>query len=358
MILATLVLSPILWERWRIYAWSKQRKGILVFAVLCFLGLFLWVILRKNFLSALAPRLSYYREIFGLLAQKPFWGHGWGTFGIMCRQFATDTGGLSMYAHNSYFQVWVEAGILGFSGIVLLVIGFFRKALTSMKSMSTEKNALVVMGLAWGLVAFFIDNLFSFTFLKPNIALYGWTMLAVFCALTRQAAMSVDARTWLVNRFLSAVVFVTCALMLGILIRLVGGYVYYYEARYGKRANIPANVVESLAHAKEWDLWSSYLPAGSGDFYTRVYMTTGHVGILKQAEGFYLEAIRRSPNVYENYFIIGNIYMSLGNQYQADVFYNKAQELSPVEFKAENEALQIRREAKRKKNSLSAPVKK
>ena len=359
LILATLVLLPIFWVKLKINAWPKERKRILLLAIFIFCGLFLWVILRKNFLMSLGPRLFYYQESFGLLAQKPFLGQGWGTFGIMCRQFATETSGLSTYAHNSYLQVWVEAGILGFFGLILLVLGFFRKAFASIKAIGTDKNALVVMAIVWGLAAFFIDNLFSFTMLKPNIALYGWTMLAVFCALTVNPPMSIGSRSWLLNRLSSGGVLLTCALMLVILIRIIGGYAYYYEARYGNRANAFDHVADSLVNAEKWDSWSSYLSAASGDLRERAYMATGQMGFLREAEGFYLETIRRSPNVYVNYFIIGNIYTVLGNQRQADAFYGKARDLSPVEFERDMQAVKMRQEEERKrKNGLAVPVKK
>lgn len=365
LILATLCLMPVFWEKLKINAWSKERKMILLAAVFIFCGLFVWVIFRKNFLMSLTPRILYYKETFALLAQKVFLGHGWGTFGVVSRQFATprgghsyDTIGLSTYAHNAYLQVWVEAGIIGFLGVVSLVVLFLRRGLSAIKSIGEDKNALIVMAIVWGLTAFFIDNLFSFTMLKPNIALYGWAMLAVFCAFTNRVAMPPRAGAWFVNRCSAGVVILISALMLGILIRLIGGYVYYYEARYGKRAKTFNHVVEFLRKAEGWDPWSSYLPAASGDLRLRGYVTTHKVGFLKEAEGLYLEAIRRSPQVFSNYYIMGNIYQAQGNLKQANTFFSRARELSPVEFDREREAARMMQEdARRRSMGPVVPVK-
>ncbi len=333
-LLATLILIPVFWKQWDIPSWPRERKYFLILMVLVFCGLFLWVILRKNFLMSLAPRVQYYQEIFSLILQKPFLGHGWGTFGILSRQFATDTNGLTSYAHNSYLQVWVEAGIAGFAGIVSLVVLFLRRAFSAIISCGRERKGLLVTALTWGMTAFFIDNLFSFTMLKPNIALYGWAMLAVFCAVTGPEENADDRarKTPWGSRMIFGAAVLACALMLGVLVRIIGGYLYYYEARYGNRNPLLHERAGLLMQAELWDPWSSYIPAASGELRMNVHRMTRDPAFLKEAQGYYLEAIRRSPHVYAHYFTLGSIYGFLGNDPQAGAFYSRARALSPVEF--------------------------
>lgn len=348
LILATLALLPLFWTKLRINGWSRERKAILLGAVLVFCGLFVWVIFRKNFIGSLMPRIFYYQESLALLLQKPLEGHGWGTFGIMCRQFAPERAGLSAYAHNSYLQVWVESGLVGFAGILLLVATFFRMSRKTLDVLGQGKNMLVFLALVWGLTAFFIDNLFSFTMLKPNIALYGWTILAVFCAFVRHIQNPDLPQGSFWPRVHAAFVLAACALSLVILLRLVGGYLCYYQAKYTKKSNVYEHALKWMARADAWDSWSSYLAAGAGDLRMRAFAASNQARFVKEAEGYYLEAIRRSPHVHVNYFILGGIYMTLGNPREASVFYTRAKELSPVEFRQDMAILQKRQEAVRK----------
>ncbi len=61
-----------------------------VIGVVVVLGvLFVVVIVRKNFTSAIAPRKIYYEHTLKLIAQKPFLGHGLGTYGVVARPLIT-----------------------------------------------------------------------------------------------------------------------------------------------------------------------------------------------------------------------------------------------------------------------------
>lgn len=327
-ILSSGLFLPFFWKNLGIKSWPKEKQRMLLYGFCMLFVFFLLVILRKNFLTSLIPRVFYYKAAFMLLGHNFLWGYGWNSFGILCRRLTQDTNNLSAYIHNSYLQIWLETGIVGFLGIILLVKGVFRQVRDSIISHKPHDWILIAIG--WGLMAFLIDNLFSFTILAPNAALYWWTMLAVFCAMLRMRHSEQSKKSR--NTLIKGVLFILIIFMFVVLARLTGGYMLYYKAMRTVRPGYFTSALEMLNKAKVLDPWSSYLPVGSGNIHMMEYGTTRVKGFLKMASIDYLEAIRRSPKVYYNYFALGKIYEALGDAARGQIFTQKAQELSPAEY--------------------------
>jgi hypothetical protein len=150
------------------YRFGMIERDTVVPMLLVFFGLVV-VILQKNISSTIAARVEYYQAAMAFLLQHPILGIGAGTF-------QSDGPSHSNFVHNSYLQVWVETGILGLAGLV----GIARQVFCF-----KGKPFGLELGLLWGLIAFFIDNAFSFTFIKPNISFYAWIVLALYFATTR-----------------------------------------------------------------------------------------------------------------------------------------------------------------------------
>lgn len=118
----------------------------------------------KSIESFLLVRGGYYTTAWHMITQHPVFGNGIGTF--------SHSGvAPSVFAHNSYLQVWAECGPLGFIGLSGVAITFFR--------MKPGKDMLQV-AVYTGLLAVFIDNLFSFTMLKANLSFVWWVALALY----------------------------------------------------------------------------------------------------------------------------------------------------------------------------------
>lgn len=352
-LLGAIAVVVLFWEQIGIKAWPRERQIALALAAAVFLGLFLWVILRKNFLASLMPRIFYYKEGLGLLGDKPFLGHGWGTFGVVSRRFAETPSSLTTYLHNSYLQVWVEAGILGFAAMCLLVVTFFRRARTAVLARRDLSDRLLVLAVVWGMTAFLIDNLFSFTILKPNIALHGWVMLAVFATFSQGKELTQTGPA--LRRIVPFVAAAAALLILCVpLVRVMTGFSLYYQARYTKKAQVLQHTTQALAQAGAWDPWGAYIPAAAGEVRVRAFMMTREGGYLKEAELDYLEAVQRAPFVYSNYFILGRIYALLGQKGQAVSFMSRAHALSPFEYDRDTATLQ--KQASQASGKTDVPV--
>jgi O-antigen ligase len=329
-LISTCVLSPILWKILSINTWPKEKKRMLFYAFGAFLILFLLIIFHKNFLMSLTPRIFYYKAAFILLGHNFLWGYGWDSFAILCRRMTDDTNNLSAYVHNSYLQIWLEAGIIGFLGILLLVVRFFRQSFSIViPAKAGIQNNWILIGISWGLLAFFIDNLFNFTLLKPNIALFWWTMLAI---------KSRDRHYFISNKVVSVPTFsmAILILMFVFLARIWGGYLLYYKAMNIKKPGSYNISLKMLDEAKALDPWNSYLPAGAGSIRMEQYANSRNRLYLEQAAFNYLQAVYRSPNVYYNYFVLSKIFDALGDPSRAEIFTLKAKALSPAEFNLDN----------------------
>jgi O-antigen ligase len=344
--ISTALLLPFLWQKLGVTAWSKEQKRMLVYGFLALFILFILVILRKNFLSSLLPRLFYYKAALTLLSQNPLTGYGWNSFGILCRPLIQDVTILSIYVHNSYLQIWLETGMIGFLAISLLMVKVFRQAKKGLFKSEGQEPYWFLVAIVWGLLAFVTDNFFSFTILAPNVALFWWTMLAVFSAMlgsnrhSEQSEKSVKElillRSFALLRMTKISLFILLVFILFIMARILGGYILYDKAMNDRKPGSFTASIALIERAEILDPWSSYLPVGAANIHLAEYRQTGLKNFLGRASGDYLEAIERSPKVYYNYFALGKIYGALGDAAREKSYTQRAKELSPAEYALDN----------------------
>ena len=164
-------------------------------------------------------------------------------------------------------------------------------------------------------------------------------MLAIFYAVVKESKdKKSDKDNFSKNKIVPVTVFsfLVLAFMFVVLARIFGGYILYYKAMKTLKPGSFSSSLKILDKAKVLDPWSSYLPAGAGSIHMVEYGNTRLKELLKLAAMDYLEAIRRSPRVYYNYFALGKIYEALGDTARGQIFTQKAKELSPVEFVSDN----------------------
>jgi hypothetical protein len=292
--------------------------------------LFGWVVARKNFAASLAPRLEYYKSAVALVKARPFFGHGLDTYEVTSRKFVTSQEGLTAYVHNSYLQAWVETGIAGLIGLVLLVGVFVRMAFFAIRRSEWGENKLVLWAVIWGLGAFFIDNLFSFTILKPNVSLHAWVMLAVFVALCREVKDGKEAVSKGHWQFVALPL--TALVVLYFLFRMAMGFWSYQAGREAYQLGDLGRIERNLNRAQVWDPWRSRFRAALGDIYLKAYFETGEVKYFDRAEAQYWQAVNHSPLNYAYYFILSKLYERHGDKTRAEQLARLAKVLSPYQF--------------------------
>lgn len=137
----------------------------LKYGLLALLLILVYTFGTKSIEAFLAARWEYYQAAFSMIAQHPILGAGVGSF--------HSTGiSKSVFAHNSYLQALAETGPLGFFALVGIAAAFFK--------LKPHGNCYLETGLYAGLTAVFLDNLVSFTILKPSVAIFWWSCLALY----------------------------------------------------------------------------------------------------------------------------------------------------------------------------------
>ncbi len=317
---------------------ADRSKGLLYQLAAVFGILFVGVFLHKNIAESLAPRLIYYKNAFTLIAQKPFWGQGWYTFGVASKALSTSIDGLTGFVHNSYVQWWVECGFWG-----VLAEGFFLFVIVRMSCgllarTNRTPDAPLVVAVVWGVAAFLIDNLFSFTWIKPNIAVHGWALIAILAALDRILGGE-EKRAWVRPPFLSgAALAVSVFSLLMITVLSTGMFYYHAGVRAFQRGDVD-RAGEYFVQGSLIDRWSASYTMTAGDMALRVYQSTGRVYYLHLGETNYLEAIRREPLQYVPHFMLGQIYLALGDPKSSLFYMREARRISPFEFNRDSTAV-------------------
>ncbi len=327
--LSSIFMVPLFLKNF-IRVWTQRVRNITIGIIVLFFVLFVFVILKKDFSSSIAPRIIYYKNAVVLIGQKPIFGYGYATFGIASKPLVTSLNGISEHLHNTYLQWWVETGLLGFTGILLFLFIFIFKASSFLKGSLKENEGWIIFSVIWGLFAFFIDNLFSFSFIQPNVAFYAWTMLAVFIAMTVDKG---EARLASKKEgFLLAIVCLNSFLVFYIVIRLYLAFTIFQNGFSSYLAGDLRGAKQSFITSSELDPWSMKYDQVAGNLSIQSYGMTWKRDYLKIAEAYYLAAIQKEPAMYVSYYALGNIYIHLQDKARAAYFLGKAAQMSPLEF--------------------------
>ncbi len=119
---------------------------------------------RHNLLPffSITSRFSYWKDALEIIRAHPLTGVGLGNF---------DLPG-SRYAHNSFLQLWAEAGLAGIVSFIWLIAAVLKNSWRS----SGKK---VTTGLATGVCVFLVHNLMDFSFFLPAVSFVWWIMLGL-----------------------------------------------------------------------------------------------------------------------------------------------------------------------------------
>jgi putative inorganic carbon (HCO3(-)) transporter len=133
-------------------------------------------------LNSITTRQQYLNSSWQLIKLHPFLGSGWRSYGIASIPFTANTNGLSYFTHNSYLQIWTELGIIGLI-VFLVFLWMLCKDALALIGQEQEKNLWLVCAVIAGIGGCAVDNLFSYTMLKPQVALFWWVLCALLIVL-------------------------------------------------------------------------------------------------------------------------------------------------------------------------------
>jgi O-antigen ligase len=159
-----------------IYVFLKKDSSNKKFIIFSLLGLILTAVFILRELSekehllplfSLAKRISYWWDTLLIIKNHPLIGIGLGNLNIP----------FSLYAHNSYLQLWAETGIAGLASFLWLITAAVKTGLKVIKNNPAQKSQTALLLSAN--IIFLLHNLVDFTFFLPEISLIWWIILGL-----------------------------------------------------------------------------------------------------------------------------------------------------------------------------------
>jgi O-antigen ligase len=305
----------------------ELKTGAVVFGVVVAV-LFAVVVVKKNFSSSVTPRKQYLSEAVKAIEANPFLGTGLDSFRFASSKFAETRDGLTAYTHNSYLHLWVEAGLPGFLAGLAVAFWVLWLFILRLRRQADPTQRVWSAAFVWAFVGFFVDNIWSFTFIKPNISFFFWVILgfACSCGLEEDRKRQASAAS---RPGLGALV-VIIIIGLAFCVRATSALLTTRDAMDLERQGQYDRSLEVFRKARAIDPTESRIAFESGKRYVMAYQRSGNPQFLKEAEGEFMAAAERSP-FYGSRLLLGVIYRAMGRNTEASMKFNEALLLAPFE---------------------------
>lgn len=125
--------------------------------------------------SSLASRVMIWKSAMLITIKNPIWGIGPGQFQQNYLSYQKYFPPYLEWAvpqpHNLYLAFWLQAGIVGLCGFLLVIISSFKKILTSLKNKKTASFAVMV---ACILISFLFWGFLDTPYWKNDLAFIFW----------------------------------------------------------------------------------------------------------------------------------------------------------------------------------------
>jgi O-antigen ligase len=134
-------------------------------------------------------RLGLWQVAGEAMRRHPFFGYGAGDFLGAYRDVVTTrsdlyAGYLGFGAHNSYFELGAEIGVLGAIAFAVVTITYATRGLyVATREGVSPYTKYVALGLSVGLIGFIVNTFTSNTFQHPQSGLFFWILCGVVAGL-------------------------------------------------------------------------------------------------------------------------------------------------------------------------------
>ena len=125
-------------------------------------------------------RLKIDRDALHMIAARPLFGWGFGTFADVYPQFRSFyTNSLVNEAHNDYLQTLIETGILGFAFAIWLLIAAARPAMRKIQNWPSNVNGIVALAALLGISGILVHSFVDFNLQVPANAMWFYVLCTV-----------------------------------------------------------------------------------------------------------------------------------------------------------------------------------
>jgi len=181
-----------------VFSWKK--KGAIIFLFIAIVGIFIFfesgsekwqAVSSLQERSSLSSRLMIWDVATKIISFHPLFGIGIGRFQEAYLSFQPYFPPYLEWAvpqpHNLYLALWLETGLVGLSGFVLLCTMWLKRLFTIQKSQSEDVSrrrlsALFISILSFSLLLGLIDT----PFFKTDLAFIFWLLIALGTSLTEK----------------------------------------------------------------------------------------------------------------------------------------------------------------------------
>ncbi len=169
---------------------KTRDKSLLFKSIIGLLGLFIlsFIVISSsdrihlpkfsNFIISLEVRWEYWKAALAMIRQRLLFGFGPGTFGSVYPLFKTLNAEETIMAHNSYLQIWAEAGTISLIFFILFFINLIKQSIKNIKQIS-DKNRFICIGLFTGIISFLAINLIDFSLYDPQTAMIAFGLIGL-----------------------------------------------------------------------------------------------------------------------------------------------------------------------------------
>ncbi|MCX5701458.1 MAG: O-antigen ligase family protein [Candidatus Omnitrophica bacterium] len=126
-----------------------------------------------------AYRFAIWEGAWKMIKENPFLGKGLGTFMDYFKQHTSGLG--TQYAHNSFLQIWAEAGIFS----LLSFLGFLISLLYSCIKAFKKSQDFILLGLICGIFGFLVHSFFDNHLYSLQLSVLFWFMLGLAVAIIK-----------------------------------------------------------------------------------------------------------------------------------------------------------------------------
>jgi putative inorganic carbon (HCO3(-)) transporter len=268
----------------------RHKKIIVTIVAACLL--LAGAVLVKRFVvmhvESFSSRQAYIHNALLLVRDHPLIGNGWNSFDTITIPMIKNVQERSSHVHNSYLQVWAELGIFGLIAFLAFLFLLLRKPVQTFAAID-EKRRWVYASLWTGAVACAIDNIFSFTMIKCEIAAYWWFLAGVLLVLREPNGL----------RGIRIKAVRMCGISLTILVaawftfRLTMGEHAYFKGMHILNSGSPELAEDSFMDAYRFNPWDRKPFYGQALTYCALYNKTRDTTYLFLAKNAVAEAAKQ-----------------------------------------------------------------
>jgi tetratricopeptide (TPR) repeat protein len=273
--------------------------------------------------SAVQARVDVWRDTLPMIAEKPLFGHGPGSYRWVYPRFRTHSLGLLInYAHNEYLHLASDYGGVGLGLFGAVVVAGLAGLLRGLKRVERDKDAYLIAALCGSVAAAAVHAVFDFNLhIYSNnqllILLAGLTVSGLYASGVRRPRALRGTAAWLVWGGGLAVVLLLFLVTLRVFVSY--GLHHLGETRREKMDMEPALRRLEQARAVDRANWRPWLSLG------HLYRTRSFWALDPEqkkrdaalATESYTAALARNPLDMMALFGLARVQQSLGRSEQA-----------------------------------------